>query len=64
MPKRTLVACGFFKTRVKGVNLKIKVPLPNLTSNFQTHNNVGDKILLCIQVDIYLIYIPTKYKEN
>ena len=44
--------------------LKIKVPHPNLTSNFETHKNVGTKILLCIQVDIYLIYIPTKYKEN
>ena len=26
--------------------LKIRVQLPNLTSNFQTHNKVGDKFFL------------------
>ena len=46
------------------VILKIKSQLPNLTSNFQTHKNVGDKILLHIQVGIYLTYILTKFKEN
>ena len=46
------------------VILKIRGQHPNLRPNFQTHNNAGDKILLCIQVDIYMSYIPTKYKEN
>ena len=31
--------------------------------NFENHKNVGDKILLHVQVGIYLIYIPTKYEE-
>ena len=44
--------------------LKIRGQHPNLRSNFQTHNNVGDKIWTCIQVHLYLNYIPTKYKEN
>ena len=43
---------------MKVVNLKIKVPLPNFISNYQTNNDVRE------QVDLYLIYIPTKYKEN
>ena len=46
------------------VILKIRGQLLNLRSNFQTHNNVGDKLLLCIQVDLYMSYIPTKYEEN
>ena len=46
------------------VILKILPPLPNLTSNFETHKNVGDNFLFHIQVGIYLTYIRTKYEEN
>ena len=30
------------------LNLKILTPTPNLTSNFETHKNVGDNFLVCI----------------
>ena len=42
----------------------MKSKVPNLTSNFESHKNIGDNFLLHIQVGIYLTYIPTKYKEN
>ena len=46
------------------VILKILPPLPNLTSNFEIHKNVGDNFLLHVKVGIYLINIPTKYGEH
>ena len=46
------------------VILKILPPLPNLTSNFETHKNVGGNFLSHVYVGIYLIYIPTKYEDN
>ena len=52
------------KNNLPAVILKIFITTPNLTSNFETHKNVGDKILLHIQVGIYIIYILTKFKEN
>ena len=30
------------KSHVPGVNLKFFITTPNLTSNFETHKNVGD----------------------
>ena len=30
------------KSHVPAVNLKFFITTPNLTSNFETHNNVGD----------------------
>ena len=38
----------FSKTHVHNVTLKSKSELPNLRSNFKTHNNVGDNFLLYI----------------
>ena len=46
------------------VILKILPPLPNLTSNFETHRNVGGNFLSHVYVGIYLVYIPTKYEDN
>ena len=59
----TLLLAWFLKNHVKVVNLKILPPPPNLTWNFETHKNVGDNFFFRIQVDIYIIYIPTKYEE-
>ena len=44
----TLLLAWFLKNHVKMVNLKILPPLPNLTSNFETHKNVGDNFWLYI----------------
>ena len=54
----------FTKTLFPIENLKIKSQLPNLTSNFETHKNFGDNFLLPIQLDIYIICLPTNYEEN
>ena len=54
---------NFSKTDVHIVILKIKSQLPNLTSNFNTHKNVGGNFLSHVYVGIYLIYISTKYEE-
>ena len=43
--------------------LKIRVQLPNLTSNFQTHNKVGDKLWTWIYIGIYITYVLTTYEE-
>ena len=34
------------KNHLPAVNLKFLTPTPNLTSNFETHNNVGDNFYL------------------
>ena len=39
-------------------------PTLQLDIKFSTPYQCWLKILLCIHVDIYLIYIPTDYKEN
>ena len=48
--------------------LKLTSQLPNLISTFETHTNVCDNFLsyiyIYIWVDIYAIYIPTKYEEK
>ena len=43
--------------------LKMKFKLSNLTSNFRTHNKVGDKLWTWLYIGIYITYILTKYKE-
>ena len=39
------------------------IKLSNLTSNFRTHNKVGDKLWTWLYIGIYITYILKKYKE-
>ena len=53
------------KNHLPAVNLKFLTQTPNLTWNFQTHNKVGDNFYFVYKyLDIYIIYISTKYEEN
>ena len=52
------------KSHLPALILKFFTKTPNLTSNFETHKNVGDNFSLHLLVDIYLIYMRTKYEEN